>query len=166
LPSWRDVPVLPQVDGAADREEPKFKQGKEISTMTTTTNGIAANSTLAEQRRRRVVANWVTIGITPLPLGWVNVYRVDPTGLVAYPAPALLLQECTSVTVYEDYPRPDGSGKFDRVSREKEQDRETRAVFADVESGYLCEVDGDNYIDSMTEAEFQRLQAKSTSDPA
>lgn len=36
---------------------------------------------------------WITVGVTALPAGWRNVYRVDSGALISAPCAALLLQE-------------------------------------------------------------------------
>ena len=93
--------------------------------------------------------DWITVGVTPLPPGWINVYRDDDGGYLTEPAPALLLEEATTCTHYW---REDGMP----VKRTEEIERQTRVVFATAgeNTGELV-VAGDarNYAYSTTEAE-------------
>jgi hypothetical protein len=40
--------------------------------------------------------NWKTVAVTPLAPGWLNAFDNGDGSLTVYPAPALLLQECTT----------------------------------------------------------------------
>jgi hypothetical protein len=102
---------------------------------------------------------WVTIAVTPLPLGWVNVIEHRETGaLETSPAPALLLQElreepsrsCTCDR------QPPGSG-------------ETRVVFATSDEGSVQPAEDrwpGTYITSTTADDFASWSERTTGETA
>lgn len=106
------------------------------------------------------IENWVTIGVAPLPPGWVNVYESDNGGHWVYETPALLLQESTRALQGWDEPGPVGGPEVVRRSREIATDRETRVVYADSDGGCLEPAnDAGNYLFSCTRAEYETRQA-------
>lgn len=109
--------------------------------------------------------DWITVGVTPLPPGWVNVYRDDDGSYSTEPAPALLLEEATTHTRYwaED---DDGQSKY--LKGTKDIKRQTRVVFASSEAGELIPADCANYVYSTTEAEhaLRMLELEAADDSA
>ncbi|OBH84390.1 hypothetical protein A5680_09680 [Mycobacterium sp. E2989] len=105
--------------------------------------------------RKWSVPYWNTIAVCPLPPGWINVYRLG-CNVVAYDAPALLLQECTQTA--RCWEEPNGDGTFTPRDRIEKHERETRVVFADVDGGELCEANGaNNFVASIPETRLAEL---------
>ena len=104
---------------------------------------------------RKVTENWITLAVTALPPGWVNVYtKRDGITEYAEAAPALLLQESTTSTV--TWIEGEGTNaKFRERTIDNEQ-RETRVVFAEGNTNYAVEAacDRDHYVWSCPAAEF------------
>lgn len=73
------------------------------------------------------ILDWVTIGVTSLPPGWINVYRSGDGEYSTEPAPALLLEEANTRTVFWTEDADDGPLHLERT---EEIDRRTRVVFA------------------------------------
>lgn len=103
--------------------------------------------------RKRVVENWETIAVTPLPLGWVNVFKQDDGTEVAVPCPGVLLQELRSVTHCVDELDAEGRAVDMKFTEETlEPPYQTRAEAGDFEGGWMCVAsDTGNYLRTVTE---------------
>lgn len=83
---------------------------------------------------KRYEAEWVTVSIVALPLGWQNVYhRPDGTKYGA-PCPGMLLQELHRISVYSE--SQDGSVRL-HETLEKIPPYRTRVVFGDCDEAFV-----------------------------
>lgn len=76
--------------------------------------------------------DWVDIGFTALPIGWINVYKLDEGDYYLQPCPGLLLQEATTCTECWNEKDETGVRPIFRDGLEL-LPRETQTVFASME---------------------------------
>lgn len=110
-------------------------------------------------KKPRSYLNWVTIGVTTLPPGWVNVYRdeagSDDVGKwTTEPTPALLLEEATTQTWMRQEERG-GRIVASHDRTEALEVRQTRVIYASTDGGELVAAnDCMTYVYSTTMDDF------------
>ena len=106
------------------------------------------------QHRTRRYSEWTTVQISPLPAGWVNVFKQDDGTEDTEPCPALLLQECRSVRCVAEQLQDDGEYKAgDSWPEGQEPPYDTQVVYADSDSGMLGW--GANFIGNYERTEYR-----------
>lgn len=105
-----------------------------------------------ERKYTGSMTDWVTIAVTALPIGWINVYRGEDDDYLIEPCPALALEEATEYTRFWT----DENGRH--LQETLSCRRQTRTIFLGVEGGSaeLVDVGAGNYLYTTTEAEHAR----------
>jgi hypothetical protein len=123
---------------------------------------------MTDRQKPRRLIDWQDIGFSPLPPGWINVYKSSDGRHYTGPCPGVIVQEATTETLVWDEPLP--NGKFTLRQEIREIDRQTRTVFADTpwpddSSNGPVEVDhSGDYVVTTTPEHWDAWQAEEQSD--